>query len=102
MNRIELVRRKLREIEDPCSVSAGRPVDIVAMGLIGNIEDDGGNIRISLVLTEPVCWFSKNITDTVEEVVGQLSQVRSVEAFLDNSEIWTPERMEASARQILR
>ena len=102
MTRTQRVRQALRQVKDPCSVSAGRPVDIVSMGLIGTIEDQDGAIRISLVLTEPVCWFSKDIVGCVETAASRVDGVRSVEAVLDHEEIWDPGRMEPSARAILR
>jgi len=102
MSRVERIRDKLREIKDPCSVSAGRPVDIVSLGLIGRIDDDAGDVSISLVLTEPVCWFSQKIVEAVETTVGQVEGVRSVEAFLDPEEIWDPDRMEPATRAALR
>lgn len=89
----ERIIEQLREIKDPCSISAGCPVDIVKLGLIGDIEEDQGDVRISLVLTEPVCWFSQSIVDMVEEAVARIEGVRKVEASLDNETIWTPDRM---------
>lgn len=93
MSNLDRIYEQLREIKDPCSISAGRPIDIVKMGLIGDIEERDGDVRISLVLTEPACWFSKSIVEMVEEAVGRAEGVRSVEATLDHETIWTPDRM---------
>lgn len=94
MNTVDRIYEQLRQIQDPCSIAAGKPIDIVKLGLIGAIDQDsGGKIRISLVLTEPACWFSKNIVEMVEQAVQRVDGVAAVEASLDVETIWTPDRM---------
>lgn len=92
-DRVEEVIAALRQVHDPCSLRTSRPMDIVSMGLIGQLHVDGGDVRITLVLTEPACFFAGSIIRAVEQNVDQLPWVRSREVALDECEIWTPDRM---------
>ena len=85
---------KLAEIEDPCSVAAGRPMDVVTMGLVGELSiEAGGRVSLSLVLTEPVCWYSRDLMAFAEAKIRSIPGVQEVEVSLDATTIWTPDRM---------
>lgn len=63
------VRDSLATIFDPCSIAAGRPVDIVSMGLVDNVRIDHGSVEITLRLTEPSCmyrvWFIRQVRSRI-------------------------------------
>lgn len=88
------ILQRLREIEDPCSVQAGRPMDIVQMGLVGELHIEAGRVSMTLVLTEPVCWFSKDLIAFARDKILQVPGVTEAEVALDAQEIWTPDRMQ--------
>lgn len=91
----EAILANLRAIQDPCSVSAGRPMDIVQMGLIGDLDINGATVRLSLVLTEPVCWFSKDLIAFAKDRIEMTDGVSEAEVYLDAQSIWTPDRIES-------
>lgn len=87
------VETRLRAVADPCSLRTRRPMDIVDMGLIGDLEVEDGRVSMSLVLTDPTCIFAAQIIDAIERSVGDLDGVEQVDVRLDEQEIWTPDRM---------
>lgn len=89
----ERVLSSLAEILDPCSVEANRTMDIVTMGLVGKLEIEGGRVSLSLVLTEPVCWFSRDLMAFAEDKIRSIPGVEAVEVRLDGETIWTPDRI---------
>lgn len=89
---------QLSKIQDPCSIAAGVPIDIVSMGLIGRIEEAQGHVTISLVLTEPACWFSQSLSKMAEQAALKVEGVSTAKALLDDEVIWTPDRMKPQDR----
>ncbi len=68
MTREEILAR-LSRIQDPCSISHGRPIDIVSFGLVDEVEA-GDPPRVRLRLTEPTCLFGVYFARCVREVLG--------------------------------
>lgn len=81
----EEVLDRLRAIEDPCSRAAGRPTDIVAFGLVDEVEG-GSAPRVRLRLTEPSCLFRVWFARRVRAVVGPSVRLE----FADADELWAP------------
>lgn len=91
----QAILASLREIMDPCSVQAGRPMNIVQMGLIGELEIRvDGKVRCSLVLTEAACWFTKDLIAFAKDRIELTQGVREAEVVLDTQEIWTADRID--------
>ncbi len=53
--------------------------DIVSMGMIKDLELNGGNLKFTLELTTPACPFNVEIEDDVRKVVGDLEGVENFE-----------------------
>ena len=51
----EQVLEALGRVPEPCSIMMKAPMDICAMGLVEDIDIDGGHVRVTLVLTDPSC-----------------------------------------------
>lgn len=81
----EEIRERLRGIQDPCSISHGRPTDIVSFGLVDEIEP-GDPPRVRLRLTEPTCLFGVYFARCVREVLGPETIVELAGA----DEFWEP------------
>jgi metal-sulfur cluster biosynthetic enzyme len=85
----EAVEAALERVQDPCSLSMNHPMDIVTMGLIENIEIHGGRVEITMILTDPNCFFfttmEKYITDVVTEVPG----VTEVDVDISGTTLWS-------------
>lgn len=95
----------LEEILDPCSCQTNRPVSIVDLGLVENVETDpvDGIVHVDLLLTSQMCMYFPNIQQEIELEVGEIEGVDTVEVEQVTDEIWTPERIsedEQAARDV--
>lgn len=101
MTTCEAVRQQLQEIIDPCSAATGSNLDIVEMGLIDSIEIDDNHADVHMRLTTPACHMVPYFVREVEECVGELPDIESVELKTDQGLEWTEEMMsdEAKARR---
>ena len=95
----ELVIEALDNCYDPCC--RDRKISVVDMGLIESIEIDARQVRIEMVLTTGWCPFASRLLEMVEEEVGNLSAVDSIDVDVIWDPTWTPERMSDSAREKL-
>ena len=84
---------------DPCCRE--RRISVVDMGLIESIEIRDRAVRIEMVLTTGWCPFASRLLEMVEEEVGSLPGVESVDVEVVWDPTWTPERMSAGAREKL-
>jgi metal-sulfur cluster biosynthetic enzyme len=85
---------------DPCSVAAGRPMNIVEMGLVEKVDiDDGGQVTISLSLTSPSCMMLGQIMDQIDENVAPLLGGERPKMTFDDGLNWTPDRITGAARE---
>ena len=89
----------LREVYDPCCEDRG--ISIVDMGLIEDIQIDGGDVRIGLVLTTGWCPFIANMSTTIPERLLQLPDVEDVAVEVLWEPVWTTERLSEQARSAL-
>ena len=95
------VREALQECYDPCCRERG--VSIVELGLISDVRvaENGRDVRVALLLTSGWCPFSANLLQMIEQRVGALDGVGTVETEIVWNTVWTPERMAESARRKL-
>lgn len=86
----------LEQVVDPCSQAIGRPMSIVALGLVDHdgITVDGDRVDVSLVLTDPLCVFFRDLSSVIEDVLVGCG-FRHV-TVSTRSELWTPSRMPVS------
>ena len=97
---LEVVIRALDNCYDPCC--RDRKISVVDMGLIECIEIRDREVSIEMVLTTGWCPFAARLLGMVEEEVGSLPGVDSVDVEVVWDPTWTPERMSAGAREKLR
>ena len=97
---LEVVIGALDNCYDPCC--RDRKISVVDMGLIESIEIQDREVKIEMVLTTGWCPFAARLFEMVEEEVGSLPGVDSVEVEVVWDPTWTPERMSAGAREKLR
>jgi metal-sulfur cluster biosynthetic enzyme len=93
MATIEDVEAALTNVIDP---ELG--LDFVELGLIYGIEVDGGQVHVTFSLTSPGCPIGPQVSEQIEEFVGELEGVESVESSMVFSPPWTPERMSEDAK----
>ena len=64
---VDQVLEKLSGVIDP-----DLKKDIVSMGMIKDLEVDGGSLKFTLELTTPACPFNAEIEEDVRKAVGDL------------------------------
>ena len=71
---IDDVNEALRDVIDP---ELG--LDFVELGLIYDVEmDDTGTVRVTYTLTSPGCPIGPQVSEQIEEFVGELEGVSDV------------------------
>ena len=61
----------LDAIVDPCSGSLGRPIGLVAMGIVDSVAIDGDTVTVAVLPTFPTCLFRGVFEEEIErELVG--------------------------------
>ena len=83
----------LRDVIDP---ELG--LDFVELGLIYDVEVEGPTVRITYTLTSPGCPIGPQVSEQIEEFVGELDGVEEVHPVMTFSPPWTPERMSEDAK----
>jgi metal-sulfur cluster biosynthetic enzyme len=86
----------LRQVEDP---ELG--MDIVDLGLMYDVEIDGGNVKVTHTLTSMGCPVGPMIQEDIHRVASEVPGVKDVEVELTWDPPWTPERMSDDAKFIL-
>jgi metal-sulfur cluster biosynthetic enzyme len=93
MPSVEDVTDALREVIDP---ELG--LDFVELGLIYEVEVEGGDVRVTYTLTSPGCPIGPQVAEQIEEFVSELDGVSDVASTMTFSPPWTPERMSEDAK----
>lgn len=95
MQDVAAVRAALRKVIDP---EAG--LDIVSLGLVYDIRLAPGRLEIDLTMTSPACPMGDMILDDARsELRRALPEACAIDLRLVWEPPWSPERMEASARE---
>jgi metal-sulfur cluster biosynthetic enzyme len=89
----EDVTDALRDVIDP---ELG--LDFVELGLIYEVSIDGGTVNVTYTLTSPGCPIGPQVSEQIEEFVGELDGVEDVQSTMTFSPPWTPERMSEDAK----
>jgi len=93
MPSVEEVQEALTNVIDP---ELG--LDFVELGLIYDIEVDAGRVHVTFTLTSPGCPIGPQVSEQIEEFVGELDGVDSVESTMVFSPPWSPDRMSEDAK----
>jgi metal-sulfur cluster biosynthetic enzyme len=93
MPTVEDVEEALTNVIDP---ELG--LDFVELGLIYGIEVDAGKVHVTFSLTSPGCPIGPQVSEQIEEFVGELDGVESVDSSMVFTPPWTPERMSEDAK----
>ena len=73
-------------------------LDFVELGLIYEVEVDGGDVNVTFTLTSPGCPIGPQVTEQIKEYVGELDGVESVKPTMTFSPPWTPDMMSEDAK----
>ena len=73
-------------------------LDFVELGLIYDIEIEGDEVYVTFTLTSPGCPIGPQVTEQIEEYVGELDGVSGVYPKMVFTPPWTPELMSEEAK----
>ena len=90
---VEVVEEALTNVIDP---ELG--LDFVELGLIYGITVDGGDVHVTFTLTTPACPIGPMVAEQIEEFVGELDGVTSVDSEMIFVPPWSPDKMSEDAK----
>jgi metal-sulfur cluster biosynthetic enzyme len=93
MTSVDDVTEALRDVIDP---ELG--LDFVELGLIYDVEVEGETVKVTYTLTSPGCPIGPQVSEQIEEFVGELDGVADVQPTMTFTPAWTPERMSEDAK----
>ncbi len=73
-------------------------LDFVELGLIYGVEIDGGTVNVTFTLTTPACPIGPQVSEQMQEFVGELPEVTEVVTAMVFTPPWTPEKMSEDAK----
>jgi len=84
----ELVREKLVDVIDP-----ELRMSIMELGLVYDVDIDGGAVKVTYTLTTPACPLGPVISGQIENLIMDLPGVDEVTPELTFSPPWDPKTM---------
>ena len=76
-------------------------INIVDLGLVYDVAQDEGTVKVDMTLTSPACPAGPQIVQQSKMALEQLDDVEAAEIKLVMSPPWSPERMTDDARDQL-
>jgi metal-sulfur cluster biosynthetic enzyme len=90
---VDDVREALENVIDP---ELG--LDFVELGLVYDIAVEDEDVHITFTLTSPGCPIGPQVSEQMEEFVGELEGVSQVHTKMVFTPAWTPELMSEDAK----
>lgn len=90
------VKKALKGVKDP-----ELNLDLVVLGLVYDIEVEGGDVHVMMSLTTPLCPVAPQIVEDATNAVLAVEGVDTCEVELTFDPPWTPERMSPLIRASL-
>lgn len=90
------VKKALRKVKDP-----ELNLDLVVLGLIYDIQIDGGRVDVTMSLTSPMCPVAGELVNQARAAVESVEGVETAEVELTFSPPWTAERINPTIRAAL-
>ncbi len=73
-------------------------LDFVELGLVYDIVVEGEEVSITFTLTSPGCPIGPQVSEQMEEFVGDLEGVAKVNTSMVFTPAWTPDLMSEDAK----
>lgn len=86
------IRAALNQVMDPCSVAAGRPLSLLAMGLVPGWEMRARTLHIRFGVTFAGCTMAPHFMEAARDLLLQIDGIDQVEAIVDTRFVWDPEQ----------
>ena len=93
MPSVDEVQEALANVIDP---ELG--LDFMELGLVYEVEVDGGKVDITFTLTSPGCPIGPQVTEQMKEFVSELDGVEEVQPHMTFNPPWTPDMMSEDAK----
>ena len=90
------IRKALRKVKDP-----ELNLDLVVLGLIYDIQIDGGKVAVTMSLTSPMCPVAGELLNQAREAVETVPGVESAEVELTFNPPWSADRINPTIRAAL-
>jgi metal-sulfur cluster biosynthetic enzyme len=87
------IMEALREVNDPELF-----INVVDLGLIYDVQIEGGRVDVTMTLTTPACPMNQYIGGQVEEALKDVPGVEKVGVNIVWSPPWNPELMSEDAK----
>ena len=89
----DTVYEALEEVIDP---ELG--LDFVSLGLVYDVEIQGGDVYVTFTLTYPGCPIGPQVAEQVKEFVGELEGAEAVYPKMVFDPPWSPDMMSEDAK----
>jgi metal-sulfur cluster biosynthetic enzyme len=73
-------------------------LDFVELGLVYDVEIEGPKVTVVFTLTTPACPIGPQVSEQMEEFVGELETVDEVVPRMVFTPPWSPDRMSEDAK----
>jgi len=73
-------------------------LDFVELGLVYGVEIDGGTVAVTFTLTTPACPIGPQVSEQMQEFVGDVPGVEEVVPNMVFNPPWTPDKMSEDAK----
>jgi metal-sulfur cluster biosynthetic enzyme len=73
-------------------------LDFVELGLIYGIDVEGSRVHVTFTLTTPACPIGPQVSEQIEEFVGELDGVDEVTSEMTFQPPWSPDKMSEDAK----
>ena len=93
MTTVEDVEDALSNVIDP---ELG--LDFVELGLIYGVDIEDQHVHVTFTLTSPGCPIGPQVSEQIEEFVGELDDVDEVTSSMIFTPPWTPDKMSEDAK----
>ena len=90
------VKKALRTVKDP-----ELNLDLVVLGLVYDIEVEGGKVDVAMSLTSPMCPVAGQIVEDAKNAVLGVEGVEEADVQLVWDPPWSPERISPLIRSSL-
>src|ERR1700754_3868689 len=90
--RLTSVPTTIEEVNDALSnvIDPELGLDFVELGLVYDVEIDGGTVNITFTLTTPACPIGPQVSEQMVEFVGDLDGVDQVNPKMVFAPPWSP------------
>jgi metal-sulfur cluster biosynthetic enzyme len=73
-------------------------LDFVELGLVYGVEIDGSTVSVTFTLTTPACPIGPQVSEQMQEFIGELPGVEQVIPNMVFTPAWTPDKMSEDAK----